>query len=145
MVKVICRAADKHGKLIGTYDDNPILNSHLYEVKFPYSKVKEFAANILAEKCMSQVDSNGHHSQLIYCITNVRCDDRAISKADGYNMTKKGQHKRRKTTVGWHFEIKWNDGTKQWVPLRLIKEFNPIEVADFVKARVIDDEPAFAC
>ena len=42
-------------------------------------------------------------------------------------------------TVGWHFKIRWKDGTKQWVPLSLIKEPNPIEVADFVKAIGIDN------
>ena len=46
--KVIRRAVDKHGKLIGTYNDNPILNSRLYEVEFPDGEVKEFSANILA-------------------------------------------------------------------------------------------------
>ena len=55
------------------------------------------------------------------CINNVRYDDRAIAKTDGYNTTKRGQRKRRQTTVGWHFEIRWKDGTKQWVPLSLIK------------------------
>ena len=62
MVKVICRAVKKHGKLIGTYDENPILNSHLYGVEFTDGEVKEFASNIQAENCMLQVDSNGHHS-----------------------------------------------------------------------------------
>ena len=88
---------------------------------------------------MSQVDSNGHHSQFFDCITNVRCDDQDIAKMDGYNTTKRGQRKRRETTVGWNFEIKWKNVTKQWVNLSLIKESNPIEVADFVKSRGIDE------
>ena len=45
MGKLICRAFDENGKLIGTYAENPILNSHLYEVEFPDGEVKEFAAN----------------------------------------------------------------------------------------------------
>ena len=96
------------------------------------------------ENYLSQVDPNCHHSQLLDCITKFRCDDRAITKSDGYNTTKRGQHKRRQTTVGWNFEIRWKDGTKQWVPLILIKESNPIEVDNFVKSRGIDDDPAFA-
>ena len=82
---------------------------------------------------MSQVDPNGHHSQLLDCITNVRCDDRAIVKADGYNTTKRGRRKRCQTTVGWNFEIQWKDGTKKLVLLSLIKESNPIGVAYFSK------------
>ena len=75
MDKVIRRSVDDNGKLIKTYDDNILLNSHIYEVEFTYGEIKEFAANILAENYLSQVDSNGHHSQLLDCITNVRCDD----------------------------------------------------------------------
>ena len=62
---------------------------------------------------MLQVDSNGHHSQLIDCITNVGFDDIAIDKADGYNITKRGQRKSCETTVRWNFEIKRKDVTKQ--------------------------------
>ena len=35
------------------------------------------------------------------------------------------------------------DGNKVWVPLKDLKESNPIEVAEFAKARRIDKEPAF--
>ena len=82
MGKVIRQSVDEHGKIIGTYDDNPLLNNHIYEVEFPDGEIKEFAENILAENCLSQVDPNGHYSQLLDCITNVICDDRAITKAD---------------------------------------------------------------
>ena len=139
MGKVIQRSIDEHGKLVGTYDDNPILNSNIYEVEFLDGEIKEFAANILAETCLYQVDPNGHHSRLLDCITNVRYDDRGITKADGYNPAKQGQLKSRQTTIGWHFKIRWKYGTKQWVPLRLIKEPYPIVVADFVKAIGIDN------
>ena len=41
MGKFIRRSIDEHGKLIGTYDDNPVLNSHIYEVEFPDGEIKE--------------------------------------------------------------------------------------------------------
>ena len=113
MGKFILHVINEHGKLIGTYDNNPILNSHLYEVEFTDGEVKYFAANIILESCMLQVESNSHHYQLLDCITNVRCDDQAIAKSDGYNTTKREQHKRCETTVGWNFDIKWKDGTKK--------------------------------
>ena len=102
------------------------------------------AANIIADNFVSQVYSNGHYSQLLDCITNIRCDNRAIAKSDGYNTTKRGKRKICETILGCNVEIKWKDGTKQWVPLSLIKESNLIKFADFVKARGIDAEPAFA-
>ena len=36
------------------------------------------------------------------------------------------------------------DGSNQWVPLKILKESNPIEVAEFAISRNIDDEPAFS-
>ena len=49
----------------------------------------------------------------------------------------------RKTTVGWKLNIKWRDGTTKWVSLKDLKESNPIEVAEYVTARDIQEEPAF--
>ena len=40
--------------------------------------------------------------------------------------------------------IAWKDGSESWVPLKHLKESNPVEVAEFAVARGIDDEPAFA-
>jgi hypothetical protein len=38
----------------------------------------------------------------------------------------------------------WHDNSKQWLSLSILKESNPVEVAEYVKARGIDKEPAFA-
>jgi hypothetical protein len=40
--------------------------------------------------------------------------------------------------------VKWKDGAKQWIPVSILKESNPVEVAKYAKARDIDTEPAFA-
>ena len=58
--------------------------------------------------------------------------------------TKRGNRVQRKTTIGWKFLCDWKDGSQTWVPLKLLKESNPVEVAEYVKARNVDDEPAFA-
>lgn len=49
-----------------------------------------------------------------------------------------------KTTVGWDFEAEWNDGSSNWLPLKLLKESNLLEAAEFVQAKDIAYEPAFA-
>ena len=41
-------------------------------------------------------------------------------------------------------KVAWKDGSSQWVPLKILKESNPIETAEFAIARGIQDEPAFA-
>ena len=50
----------------------------------------------------------------------------------------------RKTTRGWYLLALWKDGSEQWTPLTLLKESNPIEVAEFAVAQSIDHHPAFA-
>jgi len=40
--------------------------------------------------------------------------------------------------------VKWKDDSETWIKLKDIKESNPIEVAEYAKARNISNEPAFA-
>ena len=40
--------------------------------------------------------------------------------------------------------MQWKDGSTSWVPLKDLKESNPIEVAEFAIAHRIEHEPAFA-
>ena len=37
----------------------------------------------------------------------------------------------------------WKDRSGSWVPLEDLKESHPVEVAEFARARGINDEPAF--
>ena len=53
--KIIGRTVSPQGKTMGPNHKNPILNSIIYDVEFPDSEVKEYAANILAENLLSQV------------------------------------------------------------------------------------------
>ena len=40
--------------------------------------------------------------------------------------------------------MEWKDNTTNWVDLDIVKEANPIELAEYAVANKIDDEPAFA-
>ena len=81
---------------------------------------------------------------LIDTIVDYKRDEAvAISKSNGYVVTKQGQRRMRQTTQGWKLLIHWRDGSESWVPLKDMKESHPVEVAEFAKAREIDDEPAF--
>ena len=57
--KVVRHAAGPDGKVMGTYDDNLILNTVLYEVKFLDGQVREYTANVMAENMITQVDADG--------------------------------------------------------------------------------------
>jgi hypothetical protein len=63
--EVIRRSVDDSGKTIGTYSDNPKMNSIIYEVEFNDGELKEYAANILAENMLSQIDDEGQNILLM--------------------------------------------------------------------------------
>lgn len=142
--KVIGRSKDDDGKVLGTYDSNPLLNSIVYDVEFPDGAIKQYAANIIAQNMYSQVDANGHQSQLLEAIIDYSKDNTAVDKSDKFVTTRSGRRRLRKTTAGWKLLVVWKDGSEQWVPLKLLKESNPVDVAEFAQARGINDEPAFS-
>ena len=49
-----------------------------------------------------------------------------------------------KTTKGWDLCVKLSDGSTMWVPLKDLKEANPIETAEYARAVGLEDQPAFS-
>ena len=91
----------------------------------------------------AQVDLEGFTLCLLDSIIDYKTDETAVTKDQMYVVTRRGQRRMRKTTCGWKLLVLWKDGTEQWIPLKDLKESHPIEVAEFAKARGIDDQPAF--
>jgi hypothetical protein len=50
---------DNAGNLIGTANNNLILNTQMFDVEFKDSYHKSIAANLIAENLFAQVDSKG--------------------------------------------------------------------------------------
>ena len=138
--RVISRAKDAEGKVIGTYNNNPILDTRVYDVMFPDGAVQQYSANIIAENLYSQVDEEGHRYQLMEGIVMHRRDGSAVTKEEAYDS----RGKMRLTTKGWDLCVAWKDGTSSWLPLKEIKNSFPIEVAEYAMMAGISDEPAFA-
>ena len=141
--RVISRSKDADGNTIGTYDTNPLLNTVVYDVEFPDGAIKEYNANTIAENMYRQVDADGFTHTLLDSIQDHRKDGNAVEKDDAYVTTKSGRRRKRETTSGWFFKVLWKDGSEQWIPLKILKESNPLEIADYSKSRGIDNEPAF--
>ena len=144
MATVRRRSTDEHGKDMGIFDPNPFLNTLTYDVEFIDSTVKNFGANVIAQNLYSQVDEHGHSQRILTSFLDSRKDMTAVTQSDMYITTKSGQQRMRKSTVGWQLLAQWKDGTQEWLPLRLLKEHYPVEVAEFATATSIDREPAFA-
>jgi hypothetical protein len=140
---VVRRRAGKDGNPVGKSDQNPIMDTRVYEVEFADGEVLEYAANIIAENLYSQVDSEGCRFVLLDSIVDHRKEPSATSKDDEF-VVKNGKQIRRMTTKGWKLCVQWKDGSTSWEPLAKLKESNPVEVAQYAVAHKIEKEPAFA-
>ena len=92
----------------------------------------------------AQVDSQGHTSQVLDSILDHDTDSTAVTMKDKYVTTRSGTKRLRQTTQGWKLLVLWKDGSKQWIPLKLLKEANPIEVAEYAHSQGLEEQPAFA-
>ena len=142
LTKVINRKRDANGKVIGTANPNPILDTRVYQVEYPDGAVSEFSANIIAENILSQVDSDGFNYSFLSEILGHRSTDEAVTKDCGQIATKSGM-KPIITTKGWELYVRWKDQSTSWVRLRDLKENNPVELAEYAVANQIQSEPAF--
>ena len=54
--RVLQRSIGSDGQISGKYNNNPSLNSIVYDVEFPNRIVKEYSAKIISENMLTQVD-----------------------------------------------------------------------------------------
>ena len=130
--RIIGVAKDGLGNDIGSYNPNPILDTRVYEVMFPDGAIERYAANVLAENMLGQVDEHGYMYRMLDTIEDHR--------TDGTEATISGAY----TTRGHEIKCAWTDGTKTWVPLKDLKESYPIECAEFAISAQLTESPAFS-
>ena len=141
--KVRKRSIGENGEEIGDYNVNPLLNTALYDVEFDDGTVRQYRANIIAQNLYEQIDDDGYFLTKLEAIIDYKKDSDALSQDESIIVTKSGQKRIRQSTRGWKMLVKFTDGSNQWVPLRILKETNPVEVAEFAVARQIHQGPAF--
>ena len=90
----------------------------MYDVEFPDEKVKEYAANVIAENILSQVDSEGFTLTLFNRILEFNKYETAIYNKDLYYRIRSGTRRMRKTTCGWKFLVLWKDGLETYITLK---------------------------
>ena len=136
---------NKDGKVKGTYNNNPILDTRVYNVMFLDGALCQYAANIIAENMYSQVGSNGHRTLLLKEITDHRKSAIAVPIYDKFVVSKTGRKMLRKTTKGWDLLCLWKYGSTKWAPLKDLKESNPVDIAEYVVGNRTYEETAFHC
>ena len=105
--KVIGSSRDEYGNLVGTNNNNPILNKNVYDVEFPYGMVQKLYANIISENILSHVDNYGFQHELVEAIIDYQRDDNALRKCNEFVTTNTGRRRLRKETKGWKLLIVW--------------------------------------
>ena len=141
VAKVTRPTMDKYAKVIGDYNSMSIFNTMLYNVEFPDGAIKPYAANVIADNIYDQVDSKG--SKIVKSIDDYCTDDNTVSKETQFDVDKIRRKHLQKTTAGWKLRVVLTNGATRWIPLKELKESNPVDVAEFAAFRGIDDEPAF--
>jgi len=146
MAKVIKTARDEANELIGTHSSNPILDTSMYEVEFTEGSIDQLTADVIviAENLFSQLDSEGRQYQLLSEIIDHKSDaPPAIPISNGFLKSQSGNIHPKKNTRGWKFMVEWKDGAVGWVPLKDLKESDPLELAEYAMANNLEEEPAF--
>ena len=70
-------------------------------------------------------------------------DDSAIAKVDGFIKSSSGNLHQKSTTHGWKLLVEWKDNSVYWVPLKELKQSNPVDMDEYPLENEINDEPAF--
>jgi hypothetical protein len=142
--RVTKRLKDKDGLPIGTADDNPLLDTRMYEVMYHDGHVESMAANVINENMIAQVDDEGNRHPIFQEIADHRRLPTAVSQQDAFITMSNGVKRRRITTAGWELLVQWKDGSANWFPLKDVKNSMPLQVAEYAVAARIAEEPAFA-
>jgi hypothetical protein len=131
IAKVMQRCVDDEGRVVGDYNENLLLNTIMYECEFGDGTTK--AVNTIVTNIYMESNADGHSSLLLYHIVDK----------DKYFVTATGTKRIRQTTKGWKLLVQWHDGSRQWIDLKILKESNPIQVAEYATACDIAEHPAF--
>jgi hypothetical protein len=140
---VTARKRDHHGNPVGVRNENPILDTRIYEVTIPDGHSAEYSANTIAEYLYSQINSEGKQDQLLDEIVDWRKTDEAVEEHEILQVSHNGNIHPRRTTKVYQLCIKWKDGSTSWEHLKDIKESFLTLVAEFAITQGIHDLPGF--
>ena len=139
------RLKDANGLPIGTVDENPILDTRVYEVEYVDGHKSSLTANAISQNMLAQIDNKGNKHVLFGEIIDHHCTALALKRADSFIVTSSDNRRRRETNKVWDMLIQWKDGSTTWVPLKDMKESYPFQVSEYAVLTRIQEEPTFVC
>ena len=136
-IEVLCkvkgRKCDSNGTPIGIYNSNPILNTRIFQVERPNRHIEEYVTNVIAESLLSNVDKERFDIGWIDEVVDHWKRDSALSTLES-SVTTETTTKAVITTKGWDIQLKWKDGSVDWMPLSQVKEAISVELAEYAVA-----------
>lgn len=138
---VLRRKRGPDGELRGTRHFNPFLDTREYEVEFPDGSIETYTANTVASNIIGMADADGHYSAMLDSIVDHEIGDDA--ETVGTFVDSKGRVRNKMTTRGVRLLIAWKDGTTDWIPLKDVKDSQPVMAARYAEANGLLEVPAF--
>ena len=120
-----------NGLQIGTANQNPILDSRMYEVEYQDGHKASLSANAIAQNMFAQVDEEGNRHILFQDIVDYRVNGKDIKQQDSFITTKTGTRRRQETTQGWEILVQWKDGSSTWIAMKDMKDSYPVQLAEY--------------
>jgi hypothetical protein len=119
----------KDGLPIGRANNNPILDTRMYEVEYPNGQKASLAANVIAENLFAQVNNEGNRHVLFGEIIDHQTDGTEVKQQDAFLTMRNGNQRQRETTKGWEIIIQWKDSSTTWVSMKDIKNSYLVQLA----------------
>ena len=94
LARVTKRLKDANGLPIGLANENPILDTRMYEVEYLDGERASLAANAIAENLFAQIDDDGNRQVLMDEIIGHRSNDHAVKQQDAFISTNTGTKRR---------------------------------------------------
>ena len=98
LARVTKRLKDANGLPIGLANENPILDTRMYEIEYLDGERTSLAANNIAENLFEQIDDEGNRQVLMDKIIGHRSNEHAVKQQDAFITTNTGTKRRRETT-----------------------------------------------
>ena len=120
---VVNRTHDLKNVPIGQRNNNPLLDTRIYDLRLPDGQIEQHTTNMIVAKYnYSDIDEEGHTFTMMNELLSHKKDDTALTKDEATYFTKSGQLQNKPATMVWKIEVHWKDGTSSWCPLSDIKE-----------------------
>lgn len=91
---------DANGIPIGVANDNPILDTRVYEGEYMDGRKASLAANAIATNTFAQIDDDGNRFVLLDSIVDHRTDGTELQHDDAFVTSKNDGKRYNETTKG---------------------------------------------